>query len=117
MTVPPSTDPSDLYSPDETPAGQQNDGTFRGHSAEAPREDRPQAPPGREVNAMTSSRQLPELDRYLARRGFRPHPSHSAWLDRDTGPQIIRVLHEPGEATLLYCRTWAGASSSSFWRC
>ena len=52
---------------------------------------------------MTSSRQLPELDRYLARRGFRPHPSHSAWLDRDTGPQIIRVLHEPGEATLLYC--------------
>jgi hypothetical protein len=52
---------------------------------------------------MTSSRQLPELDRYLARRGFRPHPSHSTWLDRDTGPQIIRVLHEPGEATLLYC--------------
>ena len=75
----------------------------RGHSAEAPREGRPQAPPGREVNAMTSSRQLPELDRYLARRGFRPHPSHSTWLDRDTGQQIIRVLHEPGEATLPFC--------------
>jgi hypothetical protein len=63
---------------------------------------RPQALPGREVNAMTSS-QLPELDRYLARHGFRPHPSHCTWLDRDTGQQIIRVLHEPGEATLLYC--------------
>jgi hypothetical protein len=28
VTVPPSTDPSDLYGPDETAAGQKNDGTF-----------------------------------------------------------------------------------------
>ena len=28
VTIPPSTDPSDLYGPDETAAGQQNDGTF-----------------------------------------------------------------------------------------
>jgi hypothetical protein len=28
VTVPPSTDPSDLYGPDETAAGQQNDGRF-----------------------------------------------------------------------------------------
>ncbi len=28
VTVPPSTDPSDLYGPDKTAAGQQNDGTF-----------------------------------------------------------------------------------------
>ena len=30
-------------------------------------------------------------------------PDPSTWLDRDTGPQIIRVLHEPREATLPYC--------------
>ena len=28
VTVPPSTDPADLYGPDETVAGQKNDGTF-----------------------------------------------------------------------------------------
>jgi hypothetical protein len=28
VTVPPSTSPSDLYGPDETAAGQQDDGTF-----------------------------------------------------------------------------------------
>jgi len=28
VTVPPSTDPSDLYRPDKTAAGQQNDSTF-----------------------------------------------------------------------------------------
>ena len=46
---------------------------------------------------MTSSRQPPELDRYLARHGFRPHPSHSTWLDRDTGQHIIRIVREPEE--------------------
>jgi hypothetical protein len=45
------------------------------------------------------------LHQYLARHGFAPHPGTSAWLDRDTGPQIIRVCHHPGEATLLYCLT------------
>ena len=28
VTVPPTTDPADLYGPDETTAGQQDDGTF-----------------------------------------------------------------------------------------
>ncbi len=28
MTVPPSTDPAELYGPDQTAAGQQNDGTY-----------------------------------------------------------------------------------------
>jgi hypothetical protein len=53
----------------------------------------------------SSSRQLPELDRYLARHGFAPHPGNSTWLDRDTGQQIIRILHEPGGQTLLICLT------------
>jgi len=52
---------------------------------------------------MTSSSQLPDLDRYLARRGFRPHASHSTWLDRDTGQHIIRVVREPDEPTGLTC--------------
>jgi hypothetical protein len=45
------------------------------------------------------------LHQYLTRHGFAPHPENSAWLDHDTGQQIIRVCHDPGEATLLYCLT------------
>src|SRR5579859_6347754 len=45
------------------------------------------------------------LHQYLTRHGFAPHPENSAWLDCDTGQQIIRVCHDPGEATLLYCLT------------
>jgi hypothetical protein len=45
------------------------------------------------------------LHQYLARHGFAPHPGNTAWLDRDTGQQVIRVCHDPGEATLLYCLT------------
>ena len=33
----------------------------------------------------------------------RRSPANTAWLDRDTGQQVIRVVHEPGETTLLYC--------------
>ncbi len=45
MTVPPSTDPSDLYSPDETAAGQQNDGTFLWLAAgDIPDRENPYAP-------------------------------------------------------------------------
>jgi hypothetical protein len=51
---------------------------------------------------VTSS-QLADLGQYLARHGFAPSPANSAWLDRDTGHQVIRVLHEPGETTFLYC--------------
>jgi hypothetical protein len=51
----------------------------------------------------TSSSQPPDLNEYLARRGFAPSPGNPAWLDLDTGQQVVRVLHEPGEATLLYC--------------
>jgi hypothetical protein len=54
---------------------------------------------------MTSSRQPPELDRYLARRGFRPHPGNSTWLDHDAGQHIIRVVCEPEEQTELICLT------------
>ena len=52
---------------------------------------------------MTSSSQPTDLGQYLARRGFAPNPGNPTWLDLDTGQQIIRVLHEPGETTLLYC--------------
>jgi hypothetical protein len=45
---------------------------------------------------MTNGQVL-DQDRYLARRGIRPHASHSAWLDRDTRQSIIRVVHEPDE--------------------
>jgi hypothetical protein len=51
----------------------------------------------------TSSSQPIDLTRYLARRGFAPSPGNPAWLDLGTGQQTVRVLHEPGEATLLYC--------------
>jgi hypothetical protein len=52
---------------------------------------------------MTSSSQPDALGQYLARRGFAPNPGNPAWLDCGTGQQTVRVLHEPGETTLLYC--------------
>ena len=52
---------------------------------------------------MTSGSMPPALGRYLARRRFAPSPGNPAWLGRNTGQQIVRVLHQPGEATLLYC--------------
>ena len=52
---------------------------------------------------MTSSSQPPDLDRYLARHGFRPQASHSTWLDRDNGQYVIRVVREPEEQTQLIC--------------
>jgi hypothetical protein len=52
---------------------------------------------------MTNSSPLPDLSQYLARRGFAPSPGNPAWLDLGTGQQTVRILHEPGETTLLYC--------------
>ena len=53
---------------------------------------------------MTSSSSQPAaLGRYLARHGFAPSPADPAWLDLGTRQQLVRVLHEPGETTLLYC--------------
>jgi hypothetical protein len=52
---------------------------------------------------MTSSSQPPDLGQYLQRRGFAPNPGNPAWLELGTGQQTVRVLHEPGETTLLYC--------------
>jgi hypothetical protein len=52
---------------------------------------------------MTSSSKPAVLGQYLARRGFAPSPGNPTWLDLDTGHQTLRVLHEPGETTLLYC--------------
>ena len=52
---------------------------------------------------MTSSSKPAALGQYLARRGFAPSPGNPTWLDLDTGQQTLRVLHEPGETTLLYC--------------
>ena len=74
-----------------------------GHSPQARRQGRPEVPPGRKVNTMTSSSQPPDLGQYLARRGFAPNPGNPTWLDLGTGQQTVRVLHEPGETTLLYC--------------
>ena len=51
----------------------------------------------------TSSSQPPDLAQYLARRGFAPNPGNPTWLDLGTGQQTVRVLHKPGETTLLYC--------------
>ena len=51
---------------------------------------------------MTTSSQPTALGQYLARHGFAPNPGNTAWLDRDTGQQVIRVLLEPGETTWLY---------------
>jgi hypothetical protein len=52
---------------------------------------------------MTSVSQSKDLGQYLDRRGFTPNPGNPAWLDREAGQQTVRVLHEPGETTLLYC--------------
>jgi hypothetical protein len=52
---------------------------------------------------MTRSSQPRDLGQYLARRGFAPNPGNPAWLDLGTGQQVVRVLHEPGETTWLYC--------------
>jgi hypothetical protein len=52
---------------------------------------------------MTSVSESTDLGQYLARRGFTPNPGNPTWLDREAGQQTVRVLHEPGETTLLYC--------------
>ena len=52
---------------------------------------------------MTSVSQSTDLGQYLERRGFTPNPGNPTWLDHETGQQTVRVLHEPGETTLLYC--------------
>jgi hypothetical protein len=53
---------------------------------------------------MIHSRPRPsDLGQYLTRRRFTPNPGNPAWLDRRSGQQVIRVLHDPGETTLLYC--------------
>lgn len=45
VTVPPSTDPAELYGPDETAAGQQHDGTFLWLAAgDLPDRENPYAP-------------------------------------------------------------------------
>jgi hypothetical protein len=54
---------------------------------------------------VTSSSQPSGLGQYLQRRGFAPSPGNPAWLDLATGQQVVRVLHEPGDTTLLYCLT------------
>lgn len=52
---------------------------------------------------MTGISQPAALGRYLARHGFAPSSANPAWLDLDTGHQVVRVLHEPGETAFLYC--------------
>ena len=52
---------------------------------------------------MTSVSQSADLGQYLERRGFAPNPGNPTWLDLGTWQQTVRVLHEPGETTLLYC--------------
>lgn len=52
---------------------------------------------------MTSVSQSQDLGQYLDRRGFTPNPGTPTWLDREAGQQTVRVLHESGETTLLYC--------------
>ena len=52
---------------------------------------------------MTGSSQSDALGHYLARRGFAPNPGNPVWLDRATGQQTVRVLHEPGETAFMYC--------------
>jgi len=52
---------------------------------------------------MTGSSPPAALGRYLARHGFARSPADPAWLDLDTGHQVIRVVHQPGETTYLYC--------------
>jgi hypothetical protein len=57
---------------------------------------------------MTATSQPAGLGQYLTRHGFAPNPGNPAWLDHDTEQQTVRILHEPGEATLLYCLTPRG---------
>ena len=52
---------------------------------------------------MTSVSQSTDLGQYLDRRGFSPNPGNPTWRDCEAGQQTVRVLHEPGETTLLYC--------------
>jgi hypothetical protein len=52
---------------------------------------------------VTSISQPADLGPYLARHGFTPSSDDPAWLDLDTGHQVIRVLREPGETTFLCC--------------
>ena len=63
----------------------------------------PEFPPDRKASIMTSTSQPLDLTQYLARCGFAPSPENPAWLDLGAGHQSIRVLHEPGETTVLYC--------------
>jgi len=58
---------------------------------------------------MTSSSQPANLGQYLQRRRFAPNPGNPTWLDLGTGQQTVRVLHQPGETTLLYCLDPRGA--------
>ncbi len=55
------------------------------------------------MTTVTSVSQSTDLGQYLDRRGFTPNPGNPTWLDHETGQQTVRVLHEPGETTLLYC--------------
>ena len=73
VTIPYSTDPDELYGHDEQAAGQQHDGTF----------------------LWLAAGDLPDREN--------PHAPGWAWLDHDTGHQVVRVVHEPGETTFLYC--------------
>ena len=68
-----------------------------------PRRPAARAPASEEADTVTSISQPAALGRYLTRRGFAPSSANPAWLDRVTGRQVIRVLHEPGETTFLYC--------------
>jgi hypothetical protein len=52
---------------------------------------------------MTSSTQPPDLRATLAERGFAPNPVNPAWLELDTGQQVVRVRPDPEESALLHC--------------
>ena len=97
MTVPHSTDPADLYGPDETAAGQENDGTFLWlATGDLPDGENPYAPewawprliphlrpggngtaPGRRFHVLDTSKTVPwrmSLSPWCARR------TGQAWL-------------------------------------
>ena len=57
---------------------------------------------------MTSSSQPAALGRYLARHGFAPSPADPAWLDLDTGHQVIRVCTSPARPPS--CTAWTRTS-------
>jgi hypothetical protein len=59
--------------------------------------------PARQEGERDGQQPAPDLDRYLARHGFRPDDSHSTRLDRDNGQHVIRVVREPEEQTQLIC--------------